>query len=86
MRLFLVLILSLLAFIGAFSVSNRLASRYIFPSFYLMGTLSVSFLIVHSVKFNGFIAKCSKWGAKKVAAVLWFTALNVHLLVYYLKN
>ncbi len=85
-RLYSIMILSSAVIIGVFSISDRTASRYIFPVFYLLATAWVSFLSLHSKYFQKIGDKINAWGVYRVAGVMWFCFFSVKMISYALKK
>jgi len=76
----------LLAFCGLtypliFSLSDRTASRYIFPAYYFLGAAMVLGLNVYVSKFRQLVEAIERYGVFPVASSLWFIAVCFHLLL-----
>lgn len=85
-RHLMVIFLIGMVYVFAFSLSDRTASRYIFPVYYLFASYFGVWLLGHS----GFLKKLSEKIAKSLgvmpfASLLWFFSFNLHLAAFYLK-
>lgn len=79
-RLSLGLLTSAFAFCFVFSLSDRTASRYIFPAYYLFSAWSVLLVLQISESFQELHKKILRIGVHSVAAFVWFIALILHFL------
>jgi len=64
-----------------FSLSDRTASRYIFPAYYFLGAAMVLGLNVYVSKFRQLVEAIEWYGVFTVASSLWFIAVCFHLLL-----
>lgn len=79
-RLSLCLLASAFIFCFVFSVSDRTASRYIFPAYYLFSAWSVLLVLQISKTFQELHKKILRFGVHSVAALVWFIALVLHFI------
>ena len=86
-RFYLILISCVVVQMAMFSVSDRLASRYVFTSYYFMGALVLMFLINQSemiAKMHGYLL--AKINVHLLAALLWAGSIILALVVYFAKG
>ena len=76
----LCLLTSAFIFCFAFSLSDRTASRYIFPAYYLFSAWTILLLLAVSKSFQSFHQKVISLGIYLVAPFLWFLAFILHFI------
>jgi 4-amino-4-deoxy-L-arabinose transferase-like glycosyltransferase len=74
------LLSSALIFLIIFTFSDRSASRYAFPGYYLMSTWFILFLFYSSPSFRNIHEKIYRLGIHYVAPTLWFLAFVIHFI------
>jgi hypothetical protein len=70
-----------LAYLGAFSMSERTAGRYVFPGYYFFSVWLMLLTYTQSEKFKKFHAKLGELRAHYLGAALWFIAFAAHLII-----
>jgi hypothetical protein len=74
------LILSAFVFCLVFTMSDRTATRYIFPAYYLFSAWTILLLLNISEQFRNIHVKFSKWGLHLIAPLLWLLAIVLHFI------
>jgi hypothetical protein len=74
------LILSAFVFCLVFMMSDRTATRYVFPAYYLFAAWTILLLLHISEKFRNIHVKFTKWGLHLIAPLLWLLAIVLHFL------
>lgn len=69
-----------------FSLSNRTASRYLYPAYLVLAAISIVYLVRHSTKIQKFHEKVIELGVHKVAACIWFFTFVAHIINFLMSE